>query len=189
MTAPRTCRACGAALSPDLRWCGLCYAPAYELTPRAPMHDGDFVGAPIGEGGHRPHWSRWEKSTTTFGPTGRIVATALVVLTLPLSIGFGMFMYALSFPVTAGLLLSAIWAKGWVVPEEPDLPPLPLTEGPPPEEEPVTGAMIAVRIAYWVVGLSAVVAFVYGPVQAKAVVLGLTSIIGPFWLFDRYLSR
>ena len=167
MTAPRTCRACGSALSPDVRWCGLCYEPVRELTPRAPVHDGDFVGAPMAEGGHRPHWSRWERSTTTFGPAGRIVATTLIVLTLPLSLGFGMFLYALWFPLMAGALLSAIWAKGWVVPDEPELPPLPLHEGPGPEEELLTGPMIAFRIAWWVVGLSAVVAVVYGPVQAR----------------------
>jgi hypothetical protein len=113
----------------------------------------------------------------------------MVVLILPLSLGFGMFMDALWFPLMAGVLLSAIWAKGWVVPDEPDPPPLPPHEGPPREEEPVRGAMLALRVGWWVIGLSAVLALVYGPVEAKAAVLGVTSIIGPFWFFNRYLSR
>ena len=35
MTAPRTCRACGAPIAGNVRWCLRCYEPARELTPRA----------------------------------------------------------------------------------------------------------------------------------------------------------
>ena len=86
MTAPRTCRACGAALPGEVRWCLLCYEPVRELTPRervwAPR---EFVDNPIHTGGSIPHWSRWEKSPTTFGPLGWIALTVAFFLTLPIA--------------------------------------------------------------------------------------------------------
>ena len=51
MTAPRTCRACGAPLAGNVRWCLRCYEPARELTPRASVWEpGTFVDAPIVRG-------------------------------------------------------------------------------------------------------------------------------------------
>jgi hypothetical protein len=74
-------------------------------------------------GGSVPHWSRWEKSATTFGPVGRVATTVVAVLWLlgaavnsPLTLIFVV-------PV-ASVALHAIWAKGWVVPgDEPATPP------------------------------------------------------------------
>lgn len=188
MPAPRTCRSCGATLSPDLRWCGRCYTPVYELAPRARLHDGDFVSAPLAEGGHRPHWSRWEKSTTTLGPTGRIVATVLVVATLPLALALGMFLYAVLFPVVATVALGSIWARGWIVPDEPELPPLPATEV-PVAEEPRSRAQVMLRALGWAVAIGASLTVAYGPVPAKAVVLATASIAGPIWFYRRVLDR
>jgi hypothetical protein len=133
MPSPRACRACGKVLLPDLRWCPVCYEPITEFAARAPLHRGDFVGSPIPTGGHIPHWSRWEKSATTFGLIGRVVATMLLLVTLLPAITSGGFMYLIAFPIAAAVVLNAVWAKGWVVPDEPDLPPLPASEvGQPP---------------------------------------------------------
>jgi hypothetical protein len=186
MPAPRTCRSCDAPLSPDLRWCGRCYEPVYELTPRARFHDGDFISAPLAEGGHRPYWSRWEKSATTLGPTGRIVASALVIATLPLALELGMFLYVVLFPVVATVALGGIWARGWVVPGEPDLPPLPATGA---TEEPPSRRTIALRVLGWAVVLAASLTFAYGPVPAKAAVLAMASIGGPIWFWRSVLDR
>ena len=68
MTASRTCHACGAELPRDIRWCARCFEPVRELSPRARLHDGDFVGRPIHERGKVPRWTRWEQTATTFSP-------------------------------------------------------------------------------------------------------------------------
>ena len=117
MTASRACRACGAALPGGVRWCSQCYEPARELTPREPVwRDGEFVDQPVHTGGAVPHWSRWEGTTTTLGPWGRIVLTIVLFATLALAGVFGMFMYVIWFPVIAVVGLRGIWARGWVVP-------------------------------------------------------------------------
>ncbi|HUL85869.1 MAG TPA: hypothetical protein VLX89_10225 [Actinomycetota bacterium] len=188
MPAPRTCRSCGATLSPDLRWCGRCYTPIYELSPRARLHDGDFISAPLAEGGHRPHWSRWEKSATTLGPAGKIVASVLVVATLPLALALGMFLYAVLFPVVAAIALGSIWARGWIVPDEPELPPLPVIEV-PVAEEPRSRSRVVLRALGWAVAIGASLTVAYGPVPAKAVVLASASIAGPIWFYRRVLDR
>ncbi len=74
MPASRNCTRCGATLSATLRWCGQCYEPVREFTPRAPIHRGDFVDAPR----VTSNLSRWQASETTFGPVGRVVATAFL---------------------------------------------------------------------------------------------------------------
>ena len=63
-----------------------------------------------------PHWSRWEKTATTFGPWGRIGMTAALLATLPAAGAFGMFLYVIWFPVIAIVGMRGIWARGWVVP-------------------------------------------------------------------------
>ena len=187
MPAPRTCRKCDKPLLPDLRWCPACYEPVTQFAARAPIHHGDFVGSPMPTSGHVPHWSRWEKSATTFGPTGRVVATVILLSTLLPAISYGNIVFVLTFPVAASFVLNAIWAKGWVVPDEPDLPPLPVDPQPP--AEPLTPAMRAWRIATWTLGLGALLLFAYGPVPAKAAVLALAAIALPLWFFRGSLDR
>ena len=186
MTSPRTCRKCGETLLPDLPWCPQCYEPVTQFAARAPLHHGDFVGSPIATSGHIPHWSRWEKSATTFGPVGRVVATMLLFATLLPAVTSGGFMYLIAFPIAAAVILRAIWAKGWVVPDEPDLPLLPVTEMTHP---PLTRAERAGRIIRSTLGLAAILVFAYGPVPAKAIVLALAAIVLPLWFFRVYLDR
>jgi hypothetical protein len=159
-----------------------------QFAARAPLHHGDFVGSPMPMSGHIPHWSRWEKSATTFGPTGRVVATVILLSTLVPAISYGNIVFVLKLPVAAAVVLNAIWAKGWVVPDEPDLPPVPVDE-PPRPPEPLTGAMRAWRIATWTLGLGALLLFAYGPVPAKAAVLALAAIVLPWWFFRGFMDR
>jgi hypothetical protein len=89
-----TCRACGAALRPDLQWCGACYARVTTFAARPPIHEpGSYVGTP------RPdvRTSRWRAGATTMGPVGRVVATVLLLVILP--------WWALALP------LRSIWRK------------------------------------------------------------------------------
>ena len=55
--------------------------------------------------------------------------------------------------------------------------------------QPLTGGERAWRIARSTLGLGAILLFGYGPVTAKAVVLGLAAIAGPWWFFRVYLDR
>jgi hypothetical protein len=186
MTSPRTCRKCGKPLLPDLAWCPQCYEPVTQFAARAPLHHGDFVGSPIQTGGHIPHWSRWEKSATTFGPVGRVVATMLLFATLLPAIASTGFTYLIAFPIAAAIVLNAVWAKGWVVPDESDLPPLPVTEMPQP---PLTRGEQIGRTIRWTLGLAAILVFAYGPVPAKAIVLAVAAIVVPWWFFRVFLDR
>ena len=103
-----------------------------------------------------------------------------------ISYGYGNIVFVLTFP--AAVVLNAIWAKGWVVPEEPDLPPFPVDE-PPQPPEPLTTAMRAWRIATWTLGLGALLLFAYGPVPAKAAVLALAAIAITWWFFRGFMDR
>jgi hypothetical protein len=123
----------------------------------------------------------------TFGPTGRVAATVILLSTLLPAISYANIVYVLTFPVAAAVMLKAIWAKGWVVPDEPDRPPLPVDEPHPPE--PLTTAMRTWRIATWTLGLGALPLFAYGPVPAKAAVLALAAIVLPWWFCRRFLDR
>jgi len=119
VTASRTCPVCGADLHGDVRWCLRCYEPVRELTPREPVWaPGEFVDAPIGHKGAVPHWSRWEKSATTFGPAGRVAITVVAVLWLLTA--------AVQSPITTifvlplvSVVIRNVWRPGWVVPPDP----------------------------------------------------------------------
>jgi len=95
-------------------------------------------------------------------------------------------MYLITFPIIAAVVLNAVWAKGWVVPDEPDLPPLPLTEM---SQTPLTRGDQIGRVIRWTLGLAAILLFAYGPAPAKAIVLALAAIILPWWFFRVYLDR
>jgi hypothetical protein len=102
MPVARTCRACGAPLPPDLRWCERCFAPVTLYSPRERLHEpGTFVGSPI----HDVRTSRWRAGPTSFGPVGRIAWTVGLLLFFP--------WWALVVP------LSAIWRKERVAPDAP----------------------------------------------------------------------
>jgi hypothetical protein len=106
MPAPRTCRDCGAALSPDLRWCGQCLAPVLEFAPRA-RFEGGFVDTPR----HDVHYSRWKGGPTSFGPVGRILATLLVILFGPWTTSAFVIFYTPIWILVAMVALKAIWKK------------------------------------------------------------------------------
>lgn len=89
----------------------------------------------------------------------------------------GMIIYVLMSPAVGWVLLPAIWAKGWIVPDEPDTAPLPETLRPEDATPPPTKAMVAWRIAWWAAA-AALLTFVYGPGEAKAVVLSAATLVG-----------
>lgn len=69
-----------------------------------------------------PHfrYSRWAKGPTTFGPTGRILATLLLLTPLPLlvvsaAIGIGIIGVGLYLLIVLPWALRHIWAKAKIV--------------------------------------------------------------------------
>jgi hypothetical protein len=183
MTAPRVCRICGADLALDVRWCTLCFAPITEYAPREPMHDG-FVGTPQPEG----RSSRWRKAgPLTFGPVGRVLITAFVLLMGPSTISFFSLIY---LPIWLGLsivVLRQVWSR---VPLDADAPPT--TAERVRERHPILGARIDATSATIVLGvlllltisilmLRADTAEFYGLVALLAIV-GLSAFIA--WVAD-----
>jgi hypothetical protein len=85
------CHACGASLTSHTEWCGQCYAPRGRAStvPTTAVLGGPTRHLPP----PRPlppqvRRTRWRKTTTTFGPVGRMLATiALVVPFLFLVVG------------------------------------------------------------------------------------------------------
>jgi hypothetical protein len=116
MTAPRVCRSCGADLAQDVRWCTFCFAPITEYAPRERLHDG-FVGTPQPE----VRSSRWRKAgSLSFGPVGRVLITAFVLLMGPSTVSFFSLFY---LPIWLGLsivVLRQVWTR---VPIDANAPP------------------------------------------------------------------
>lgn len=116
MPASRNCASCGAALPGDVRWCGRCYEPVREFTPRAPLH-----GEVVGELHHDVVTSRWSKGPGTFGPLGRLGITALLVvppsLIVPAAMGIWplALWFLLGYSIFAAMVLRDVWKRAPVV--------------------------------------------------------------------------
>ena len=100
-----TCSSCGAGLAPAAAWCGQCFTPVGgPALPPAPV---------AAQQQHLPTYSRWRKTTTTFGPVGRVLWTVLVVLVMAMAV-FSQNPFAigpLCF-ILPPLVLRSVWAKG-----------------------------------------------------------------------------
>lgn len=128
MPASRSCAACGATLSPDVRWCGQCAEPVRYLTPRPPLHNGDFVGPLLPARGRT---SRWRESPTTFGPAGRLTITCLLALGVPfafVTMGSAFWptglWFLLAYALFSAVVLRDVWKS---VPVEDDIERMPRT--------------------------------------------------------------
>jgi len=113
--APRTCRACGAALPGDVRWCGRCFEPVREFEPRATIHPGGVVGTPR----PAPRRSRWRGGPTSLGPVGKVLTTAAIVLLGPWSLSFGTLLWAPAWITLSVFVLREVWRPQAVGPNEP----------------------------------------------------------------------
>ena len=104
------CHGCGADLRPDVRWCLRCYAPVRHLSPREPqLPTVNFV--------HRNERarSRWRAGATTFGPAGRLVVTAIVLLLAPWSAGaVTVIVVWPCYLVLAAIVLHSTWRRDLV---------------------------------------------------------------------------
>jgi len=118
MTSDQLCPCGLAAASPAPR-CRVCPRQA----PPATSGNGDFefgAAAPRTTDPDRPGvlmtYSRWKKSDNTFGPTGRVIATLLLIAPLPLigmaiATGIGIIGAGIYIFVIMPLALRDIWKK------------------------------------------------------------------------------
>jgi hypothetical protein len=106
MPAPRTCRECAAVLPGDVRRCLACGAPVRDFALRA------FVSAPNAIPASEHVHSRWQGGPTTFGPVGRIIVTALIVL---VGVGVTGALFAVAWPFALWFLLGWGLASGMVL--------------------------------------------------------------------------
>ena len=190
MTAPRVCRGCAAPLSGDVRWCLRCYEPTRELTPRAAVWEpGTFVDGPTVRGQWVPHWSRWEKTTTTFGPIGRVAWTIVVASFLLSALTRSPFMLLFELPAAA-VILHGIWSRGWFVPSETDAAGL--RDAIP--DEPASSwlhdaADIKQTVWLTLAGLLLMGTIMYGPLIAKFAAIVIAVVVGCFVFFRGALGR
>jgi hypothetical protein len=142
-----TCVSCGAAVPADAGWCGQCYSAVGNATAPAPseqparmgvpaMTSAGYAAAPIGASGgpgriglvpaasstpdRLMRTTRWGKTSTTFGPAGRIIATVGLLIPLAIMIvgGFAvMFSWGGALVYAATILrwgLRDVWRAGQV---------------------------------------------------------------------------
>jgi hypothetical protein len=103
-----TCGSCGAAMRPDASYCGQCYGTlpasgAVTTVGRAPVQQ------PLPT---QPTYTRWRKTTTSFGPVGRLLWTFAMLLVVAVSV-FSQNPFAigpLCF-ILVPLVLRSVWAK------------------------------------------------------------------------------
>ena len=185
MTAPRVCRACGAPLTGDVRWCLRCYEPARELTPRASVWaPGTFVDAPTVRGPSVPHWSRWERTSTTFGPVGRAAWTGVVVAFVCSALLGNPLLLLFELPVAA-VVLASLWARGWVVPGG-GMSGRSSTAIPGEAPSTWLGDAADIKQTVWLTlsGLGAMGMIMYGPPIAKFAAIA-TAVVGCSYAFVR----
>jgi hypothetical protein len=110
-----TCDGCGATARPDAQWCGQCYRSF--LDARRPEHLGHGPQRTVPQQlTARPAvHSRWRKSSTTYGPLGRMLWTLLVVLVAGLC-WFSADPFAIAgwCLIAAPLILRSVWSKSRV---------------------------------------------------------------------------
>ena len=182
----------------------MCYEPVREFASRPPLHE----GAPEPERSWRirltssadelagGHYSRWNRTATTFGPAGRLIATALLVAWV-VNAFFSMFViFWLTLVSVVGWILREIWKPGWVpaerivgsaarMPAPRALHPEPAT---PPAPRWIPPRTRVAWIGLGTVILAASLAFAYGGENVQAFVMmggSLTLLVGWF----AYVSR
>jgi hypothetical protein len=199
MPAPRTCRRCGELLSPDVPWCGRCSEPVRQFAARPPLHDEhSFVGTPSHVRTAGGHYTRWEKTATTFGPTGRVGWTIGLVGYLILEASSTFFLLWFVQLFIAGWLLKEIWKRGWAVTpsseqrpgsahREADPPPLrtPPTEAPsePAIERQLELGTIVGRGLIIVCAAAGLAVFLWGSQDAKGGVAMTAGLVALYALF------
>jgi hypothetical protein len=177
----------------------MCYEPVREFASRPPLRDripepetrrGIRLSSPAADQGGG-HFSRWERTSTTFGPVGRLALTALLVAWI-VSAFFTMFViFWLILASVGAWILREVWRPGWVpaerivesgttMPARPELRPEPQTAHAP------RSIPLRTKVAWVGLGLvvlAASLGFAYGDETVQAVVMmsgAITLLVGWF---------
>ena len=131
------------------------------------------------------------RGATSFGPVGRLVATAIVLWLLVATIMTAFFLSILGMLLASVVLLRDIWKRDWIVPEEHDLPSPPADRAAEvvAREEPRTTAQTVWRWTAYAAVVTLGATFAYGPVPAKATAMALATLVGFTWFLRGFLSR
>jgi hypothetical protein len=124
VTAPRTCRRCGAALSPEVMWCTLCYEPVRHLTPRdrqlptppdlEPIDPSDVRTDHAWIRVAKGSYSRTTGGATSFGVMGRVTLTAVVLVALAGLASAAFLSFILGGWLLGIVLIRDIWKKQYL---------------------------------------------------------------------------
>ena len=113
--------------------------------------------------------------------------TALFFVGVLMAGAFGYFIYVIASPVVGFMFLSAVWQRGWVVPDEPTLDPLPVQER-PEERRKLTPAMWIWRVTWMALVLAAVLLIAYGSDEVMFGVLCTGTLAGMWWFWREFLG-
>jgi hypothetical protein len=102
------CYACGASMSAETDWCGQCYAPRGRassapssiMAPTRPVPVAATLPPQVIK-------TRWRKTTTTFGPVGRVLATLGLVIPFVIFVVIGV--------LTGGLTIFGAVIWGFII--------------------------------------------------------------------------
>jgi hypothetical protein len=125
MTHIDTCGKCGAALSPDLDWCGRCLTPRGPdplgqdpARQRVPLQDA-MRHRKVGNELAPTEFSRWKGGPTSFGPMGRTLLTIGLLVGLvigePLARGLVFLVLGADVPTLGFMALYGVMAVPLVV--------------------------------------------------------------------------
>lgn len=200
MPAPRECRSCGSALSPEIRWCTRCYTSVTEFAPRERLHDGS-VGTPWHDHDDSGHWSRWDKTPTTLGSAGRIGCTIFILAWLISGFFYTFVVFWFAELFLGGWLIHELWKPGWVVvaPVERRIEtdaPEPLRDGfrvPRPERPlrvertPIPRSTIVTWLTLGTIAIGAVVLLITGDQTMKFIVTTSATLLTTYFFFRSIL--
>jgi hypothetical protein len=109
------CPRCGASVPPNAEWCGQCYNQLVDNPKtRVPSALRAFEDPDRYRDEFHPRYSRWRASSTTMGPVGRILATVLFLIPLPLFLFAGFFGFvgiAIWLIVILPMAFRSIWKR------------------------------------------------------------------------------
>jgi hypothetical protein len=156
------------------------------------VHRGDFVDRASRED---DRWSRWARSSTTFGPLGRISWSVIVVGGLLWSSSHVFFVSWFCLLLIGIVVLRDVWAPTRVVPPRPPHaegagPPAPasIEQGQIERRAPLPRAVVVFRSILAVAGIAALLASIYGDAETKAVVAMAGVLIGAYAFFRGFLT-
>ena len=167
-------------------WCLRCYEPVRLLTPR----ERQLPTTQLIEPREQAPMSRWTRGATSFGPTGRLSITAIVLLLAPWSINpVAIFVLWPAYLVMGSLVLRDTWKRDFVDETSPRSdPPASVPGAPGRERTPIPRGTVAA----WAILCAIVVGILVGSELVSdtgRVLINMAVIFAGLVLFLRWSLR